>query len=57
VDGDIVTRDLSFEDTHSSDILSVITLIFGEVRSGLKYDLADRLTSSRIPPVLLEGYP
>src|SRR6202030_2455965 len=40
MDRDIVTGNLSFEDTHFSDVLSVVTLIFGEARSGLEYDPA-----------------
>jgi hypothetical protein len=43
MDRDMVTGDLSFEDTHFSDLLSVIALIFGEVRSGLEYGPAGRL--------------
>jgi hypothetical protein len=61
MDRDIVTGDLSVEDTHFSDILSVITLIFGEVRSELGYDSAGRLflasdsIAPRILPILPEG--
>src|ERR1700730_7830456 len=38
MDRDIVTGNLSFEDTHFSDFLAVLTLSFGEVHSGLEYD-------------------
>jgi hypothetical protein len=59
MDRDIVTGNLSFEDTHFSDILSIIALIFGEFRSDLElgrplFFVSDSFVL-RILPVLPEG--
>src|SRR6202011_209439 len=55
MDRNIVTGDLSFEDTHFSDILSNIALIFGEVRSDLEFGPPFFVSDSLEPDIACTG--